>query len=847
MQLLQDAVGSEGGAETWCNPPVSVTNRFTSTDRKKMYTQGGCYLVTARILVVDLLTHNIDIGAITGVIVDKAHKCTDNSQEAFILNILQCSSKFKGFVKGVSERPEVLSSKFGLLAQVMKNLGVKQVYLWPRFHVNVKNYLQRTNLMIYEVAQPLTEKMNSIQTCIVQALELCLKELRHTQNIDTSSLTVENSLYRSFDVTLRKQLDSVWHKVGNKTKLLLKDIGVVRRLFDELLRLNGIAFYELLLTIKNQIAADEQSALWLLTDAADKMFDIAKSRVFTTKIKKTKEKNKGLHVFDMNCGNTIVLDKAQNRVFLNVRAEEDEKAHLLCSVLSDIEKESEWKRDIPGGCDIVIFCKNELTCRHLNNVLASALSSTGLNLDREFSQFVAKRFRSWCDLHSVSINLEDELDYYLLLNVLWNPEVAKQQSEAASTRLKLNEISFLSVEQRLLFSEHIRRELNTAKLESTPIYKFSLASESDRNRILIQSTMDGDDQLLDQCRPQYVIIYDPDVKTVRQVEVYQAQNPTFHVHLYVLQYKESSEEQRYLSDLKREQDSFRKLIDEKAGLVIPKTNFENHATYMEDKGNTVVGYNLSTGEALLGNDLKRRKRGPFLPSVIVDMREFRSALPSMLHHQGIKVEPTTLEVGDYVLSPEIVVERKSIPDLFGSFNSGRLYTQAEAMCRWYKRSHLLIEFDETKPFSLVAAAGDSLQSHASIIAKLVLLTLHFPSLKLLWSPNPRSTVDLFKLMKANYNNPDSAAAASVGVPQETRDARDTNSNVVETHSENLTAHELLRRLPGINIHNYPRVISQVKSLRELSSMSEQQMTGIIGAQNGKLLYNFFNADPIQTI
>ena len=31
----------------------------------------------------------------------------------------------------------------------------------------------------------------------------------------------------------------------------------------------------------------------------------------------------------------------------------------------------------------------------------------------------------------------------------------------------------------------------------------------------------------------------------------------------------------------------------------------------------------------------------------------------------------TLEVGDYVLSPEMVVERKSLSDLFGSLNSGR--------------------------------------------------------------------------------------------------------------------------------------------------------------------------------
>jgi len=58
------------------------------------------------------------------------------------------------------------------------------------------------------------------------------------------------------------------------------------------------------------------------------------------------------------------------------------------------------------------------------------------------------------------------------------------------------------------------------------------------------------------------------------------------------------------------------------------------------------------------------------------------------------------QVGDYILTPEICVERKSISDLIGSLNSGRLYNQSVAMCRAYKRPVLLIEFDPSKPFTL---------------------------------------------------------------------------------------------------------------------------------------------------
>jgi len=55
------------------------------------------------------------------------------------------------------------------------------------------------------------------------------------------------------------------------------------------------------------------------------------------------------------------------------------------------------------------------------------------------------------------------------------------------------------------------------------------------------------------------------------------------------------------------------------------------------------------------------------------MREFRSSLPVILDECGVTIVPVTLEIGDYVLAPEICVERKSISDLISSLASGRLY------------------------------------------------------------------------------------------------------------------------------------------------------------------------------
>ena len=150
------------------------------------------------------------------------------------------------------------------------------------------------------------------------------------------------------------------------------------------------------------------------------------------------------------------------------------------------------------------------------------------------------------------------------------------------------------------------------------------------------------------------------------------------------------------------QVAFESLILAKTQMVVPEDREGR------DVDNSVLARGSDKASDLImgGRGASTRRGGggqeksSLSPRVIVDMREFRSELPSLLHKRGIDIEPVTLEVGDYILTPEICVERKSISDLIGSLNSGRLYNQATAMSRFYTSPMLLIEFDTNKPFSL---------------------------------------------------------------------------------------------------------------------------------------------------
>lgn len=67
--------------------------------------------------------------------------------------------------------------------------------------------------------------------------------------------------------------------------------------------------------------------------------------------------------------------------------------------------------------------------------------------------------------------------------------------------------------------------------------------------------------------------------------------------------------------------------------------------------------------------------------IAVDSREFSSTTPIHLYEKGFWIIPMQLTVGDYILSDEICVERKSVMtgDLFESFKSGRLLQQVSNM------------------------------------------------------------------------------------------------------------------------------------------------------------------------
>jgi ERCC4-related helicase len=91
------------------------------------------------------------------------------------------------------------------------------------------------------------------------------------------------------------------------------------------------------------------------------------------------------------------------------------------------------------------------------------------------------------------------------------------------------------------------------------------------------------------------------------------------------------------------------------------------------------------------------------PLVYVDTRE-TLLLVDELKRIGCRVDVKVLPVGDFVLSEDVVVERKTAEDFVKSVIDGRLFTQMAAMREVYQRPVLIVEGDRRRAVGIGAAS-----------------------------------------------------------------------------------------------------------------------------------------------
>ncbi|XP_069841519.1 DNA repair endonuclease XPF isoform X2 [Dendropsophus ebraccatus] len=829
-EYLIEQMRSEGVAHL----PRIITNEVGSNERYDVYTQGGVLFVTSRILVVDFLTDRIPANLITGILVYKAHKIMESCQEAFILRLYRQKNK-QGFIKAFTDNPVSFQTGFCQVERVMRNLFVRKLYLWPRFHVSVNSFLEKQKPEVVELHITMTPAMLAIQASILDIMNACLRELkRYNPALEVEDLSLENAIGRAFDKTIRHYLDPLWHQLGAKTKSLVQDLKILRTLLQYLSQYDCVTFLNLLESMRASEKAFGQNSGWLFLDSSTSMFVHARGRVYSVPDSKSTKKCK-------TAAETNDKQDGKRQLVL----ESNPKWEALSEVLKEIETENKESEALGGPGRVLICASDDRTCAQLREYIAVGAEALLMRLYNKTFGRDEKAAEVWLK-NRKSVKKKKDLGVSgKNARVKKAKEgTSKQKKNLRKTELTLTQMMGNAEDEDVgKDQEDDRCREESMSIESSveePKYEdLGLNLSSDcyygilKEPLTVIHPLQGCTdpyaltRVLHEVEPRYVVLYDAELSFVRQLEIYRASKQKA-LRVYFLIYGGSTEEQRYLTSLRKEKEAFEQLIREKASMVIPEER--------EGRDDTNLDLQRDVTPASDANDTRKaggQQRKNVQQNIIVDMREFRSELPSLIHRRGIDIEPVTLEVGDYILTPDICVERKSVSDLIGSLNNGRLFTQCVSMCRYYKRPVLLIEFDPNKPFSLTSRSSIHQEiSVNDITSKITLLTLHFPRLRVLWCPSPYATAELFEELKQNRPQPDAATAMAITADSET---------IPESEKYNPGPQDFLLKMPGVNAKNCRAIMNHVKNIAELTMLSLERLSEIIGNSNtAKQLYDFIH-------
>lgn len=201
-----------------------------SNEREKKYLDGGIQFMSTQVLVLDLLKSKIPAELITGVIVMRAHQIIESSSESFALRLYRQKNK-TGFIKAFSSSCEAFTMGYGHVEKVMRNLFLRELFLWPRFHALIQKNLKAYEPVSVEFHIPLSPKLTLIQTHILDLMNFIVKELKRINPfVDLGEVTVENCVIKQFQKILQAQLDVIWHQLSSKTKQLITDLKTLRSL-----------------------------------------------------------------------------------------------------------------------------------------------------------------------------------------------------------------------------------------------------------------------------------------------------------------------------------------------------------------------------------------------------------------------------------------------------------------------------------------------------------------------------------------------------------------------------------------------------------------------------------------
>jgi len=191
--------------------------------------------------------------------------------------------------------------------------------------------------------------------------------------------------------------------------------------------------------------------------------------------------------------------------------------------------------------------------------------------------------------------------------------------------------------------------------------------------------------------------------------------------------------------------------------------------------------------------------------VVVDHREYRSKVVRNLTANGTYVEPQQLDVGDYVLSSRIGVERKSVDDFLESLIGGKLFRQIAQLRDAYPRPVLILEGENLLTKRNI--------SHKAIFGSLASINVDF-GVPVITTKDSEETADLLHVMARREQKVDKKTVA-IREEKTSMSFRKRQQFVIEG-------------LPNISGILANRLLDRFGSIKNIINASEEELMEVRG-------------------
>jgi Fanconi anemia group M protein len=195
--------------------------------------------------------------------------------------------------------------------------------------------------------------------------------------------------------------------------------------------------------------------------------------------------------------------------------------------------------------------------------------------------------------------------------------------------------------------------------------------------------------------------------------------------------------------------------------------------------------------------------------IIVDNRERNTAINEYLSSRAV-VEFRTLNVGDYIVSDRIAVERKTVGDFQSSILNGRIFDQVQRLAEHYPRPIIIMEGDQ-KDFML---------GRKVFVGAIVALYVDY-NVSVIFSKGPTETAELIVSI-AEHEQDDEKREPSI-------------KGGARAYTTSDFQRFMIGNMPGVGPKLAKSLLGHFGNVRNIANASEEELMKVekIGAKKAK--------------